>query len=103
MSVEGRKILLVVFTTLILPGGFFDFVFRRDGCVSRLTSRMIFCQTRILNIQSVILADVYVSSNFLTRSIAFFMFSLCDASGAHVSCMYMWPAHFNCSGKCRLP
>ena len=70
---------------------------------SRCTAFIILRQVRTLNHHPIIDPDVFVSSCFRTRSIAFFIFTLCAASGAHVSCMNMCPAHFNCSGMCRLP
>lgn len=69
----------VFFFRLVLPV--------RLAFISRCTSPMIFAHVRTLNVQSMMDAEVAVSVPLRTRSIAFFMLNLCDASGAHVSCM----------------
>ena len=102
-SLVGLSNFELLFSTVRVVTTFVRFFLFLRTPRSRFTAAMIWPQTRTRITHSIIDVEVCSSVSFRTRSMAFFMFVLCDASGAHVSCMKTCPAHFTCSGKCRLP
>ena len=101
-SLVGLRSFDTLFTTVRVVTTFLFCCFLFLQCTSQscFTAAMICPQIRTRITHSIIDVEVCSSDSFRTRSMAFFMFVLWDASGAHVSCMKKCPAHFNCSGKC---